>query len=385
MMKWNVAFAVVLVAGCKSSSPPAENQAGTQAATAAAPAPVEPKAQWEIDNPVQPLPTPPLGVQADWKRLKWTVTPEKVRLGKWLYFDTRLSADNTLSCASCHHPENAFSEVTPVSTGIKGQKGTRKAPSFVNGAWPLFETFFWDGRAASLAEQAKGPVQNPIEMGNTHEKAVASIAAASGYKKAFKESFGDDKIDIDRIAEAIASYESTRMSGNSAYDRFDNGEQGALNEKQKKGREVFFSKALCSQCHLGWNFTDSQFHNLGIGWDASKLAKSPKAAKPPADPKTAFADIGRSKISNKEEDTGAFKTPTLRDVSKHAPYMHDGSLKTLKEVVEHYNKGGNPNPWLSKKVFPLKLTSEEVDQVVAFMEALDGTGYQDTAPKSFPQ
>lgn len=387
MNKWNVAAAVFLIAGCKSSQPspaPGEAKPSAQATTAtpvaapavAAPATNEPKTQWELDNPVQPLPTPPLGVQADYKRLKWAVTPEKVRLGKWLYFDTRLSADNTVACASCHHPENAFSELTPVSTGIKGQKGGRKAPSFVNGAWPVFPNFFWDGRAGSLLEQAKGPIQNPIEMGNTHEKAVAAVASVAGYKKAFKETFGDEKIDIDRVAEAIASYEATRMSGNSAYDRFDNGDQTALNDKQKAGRALFFGKALCTQCHLGWNFTDAQFHNLGIGWDAAKGDKDKKAG---------FADVGRAKISTKEEDTGAFKTPTLRDVTKHAPYMHDGSLKTLKEVVEHYNKGGNANPWLSKKVFPLKLTPDEVDAVVAFMEALDGTGYQDTAPKSFPQ
>lgn len=364
---------IAVLSGCNSpkstpSTPPASDKAAVTA-----PAPTTP---WELDNPVVPLPKPPLGTQADFATVAFKITPEKVRLGRWLYFDTRLSADNTVSCASCHHPENAFSELTPHSTGIRGQQGARKAPTSVNGAWPLFPNYFWDGRAGSLIEQAKGPIANPLEMGNTHEKAAATIAAIGGYKTAFKQVWGDDRIDIERVAEAIAAYEATRMSGNSPYDRYDAGDKKAISEAAARGRELFYGKAACSQCHLSWNFSDSQFHNLGVGWDAAKGAKDPKAG---------FTDVGRAAISKKDEDTGAFKTPTVRDVSKHAPYMHDGSLPTLKAVVEHYNRGGDKNPWLSKKIAPLGLTPVEIDQVVAFMESLDGQGYQDTAPKKFPE
>ena len=211
---------------------------------------------------------------------------------------------------------------------------------------------------------------NPIEMANTHEKVMVTISGITGYRQVFREVYGDDKVDLDRIVEAIAAYEATRLSGNSAFDRYEAGDKAALSAEAKLGRELFFGKAECSQCHVGWNFTDSKFHNLGIGWDSLKKQ---------------FADVGRSKISGKREDTGAFKTPTLRDVSKHAPYMHDGSVPTLREIVEHYNKGGIPNPWLSSSIKKLNLSSAEVEALLAFLQALDGEGYQDTAPKSFPQ
>lgn len=318
----------------------------------------------EAANPVKPLPEPPLGIESAFDELKDPPTPETVRLGRWLFYDTRLSSDNTISCATCHKPENAFSEMTPVSTGIRGQKGTRKAPSFVNQAWTIYPHFFWDGRAGSLEEQALGPVENPIEMGNTHVAMISTLEKLTGYRKYFKEAFGSEEITKDRVAKAIADYERTRMSGNSAYDqwdhkRFDDGYKPTKQDELiAEGYQLFNNKAECNQCHLGQNFTDSLFHNLGVGWDADKKD---------------FADIGRYKISNKDEDKGAFKTPGLRDVTKHAPYMHDGSIKTLREVVEHYNKGGTPNDHLSEKIFPLKLTPQEVQDVARFMEeALTG-------------
>jgi cytochrome c peroxidase len=324
----------------------------------------------EKENPLQPIPKSPLGIESNLSDLKEPPTPERVRLGRWLYFDKRLSADNTVACASCHKPEHAFSEPTPVSTGIRGQKGGRKAPSFLNLAWTIYPHFFWDGRAASLEEQAVGPIANPIEMGNTHEAVVATIGGIKGYRPYFQKAFGSEEVTIDRIAKAIADYERTRVSGNSAWDRWKAGDESAVSAAVKKGDELFFGKAACNQCHLGQNFTDNSFHNLGIGWN----------------PKTrTFADEGRAKISKNKADLGAFKTPTLRDVSRRAPYMHDGSLATLRDVVEHYNKGGNPNPALSPKIEPLKLTPEEVDALVAMMNALDGEGYQDTAPPSFPE
>lgn len=326
-------------------------------------------ANWEIENPVNPLPAPPLGVPADFSALRFTVTPEKVRLGRWLFYDPRLSSDGTVSCATCHRPENAFSEPTPHSTGVGGQIGTRKAPTFVNGAWPLYDHFFWDGRASTLSEQARGPMENPVEMGNTHALVVSTVGGNAGYRRMLAAVYGDETIDIERIAEAIAAYEATRLSGNSPWDRYENGDHSALSPAAKLGAELFFGKAECSQCHVGWNFTDSKFHNLGIGWDAARGV---------------FADSGRVRVSGQAEDTAAFKTPTLREVTKHAPYMHDGSIATLAETVEHYNRGGIPNPHLSPKIRPLGLSAREVEALVAFMQALDGEGYLDTPPRSFP-
>lgn len=183
-------------------------------------------------------------------------------------------------------------------------------------------------------------------MGNNHEAMVQTLRPIKGYAKYFKQAFGIEEITKERVAKAIADYERTRMSGNSSWDRWQKKhDEGAVSEEVKKGHELFFGKAACNQCHLGDNLTDNRFHNLGVGWD-------PKAKK--------FADLGRFAISKAEEDKGAFKTPTLREVTKHAPYMHDGSLKTLREVVEHYNKGGDPNPHLSPKIQRPKLTEAEM-------------------------
>jgi len=340
--------------------------ASLAAAVAAADAP-----PWEAANPLQPLPKPPLGLDSTFQELDEPPTPERVRLGRWLFFDKRLSADGTISCATCHRPENAFSEPTPVSTGIHGQKGARKAPSFINQAWTIYPNFFWDGRASSLEDQALGPVANPLEMGNTHEQMISTLSAIGGYAPYFKQAFGSEEITKDRVAKALADYERTRMSGNSPWDRWRrNRDEQAVSDPVKKGHELFHGKAACNQCHLGQNFTDSLFHNLGVGWNPQTKQ---------------FADVGRSAISKKDEDQGAFKTPGLRDLSKRAPYMHDGSVQTLREVVELYNRGGETNPHLSPKIKPLNLTGDEVDALVAFLEALNGEGYEDTAPTAFPQ
>ena len=337
---------------------------------------------WETANPIVPIPDPPLGIGKD-KNLPVKLTefanpptPERVRLGRWLFFDTRLSADNTIACATCHRPQHAFSEPTPVSIGIGGQKGGRKAPSFVNQAWTTLPHFFWDGRAASLEEQAGGPMINPIEMGNkNHEVVVAKIAEIKSYAKYFREAFGTEEVTIERITKAIADYERTRMSGNSPWDRWRAGDRDAVSNEVKQGHRLFFGTAFCNNCHLGQNFTDSKFHDLGVGWDR-------KAKK--------FVDVGRYAVTKNEADTGAFKTPSLRDVSKRAPYMHDGSIKTLREVVEFYSKGGEPNPYLDRKIDrrfaeQLDFSEEQITALVKFMEALDGEGYQDTPPVAFPQ
>jgi len=326
---------------------------------------------WERENPIKPPAPAPLGMEVFFEDTK-PPSPASVRLGRWLFYDTRLSADNTLACASCHKPEYAFSEVTAVSTGIRGQKGTRKAPTFINKAVTLAPHFFWDGRASSLEDQVLGPIANPIEMGNTHEAMIDTLSKVQGYKPYFKEAFGTEEITKDRVAQTIADYERTRVSGNSPYDRWRfNREKNAVSAAAKRGHDLFFDTAGCASCHTGSSFSDSLFHNLGVGWDPQKQA---------------FKDEGRFAVTKKPEDRGAFKTPVLRDVNKHPPYMHDGSIATLREVVELYNKGGIPNPNLTRgRLKPLGLKNEDVDAIVAFLKSLDGEGYQDTPPTQFPQ
>jgi len=356
------ASAMALLAGCRAAAPqPAD-------------APTAPA--WEAENALRPLPPMPLGVPYTFASVPFRVTPEKVRLGRWLFFDTRLSRDGTVSCGSCHEPENAFSETEPTSTGIGGQVGTRKAPPILNAAWPVYPVFFWDGRASSLVEQAKGPMQNPIEMGNSHAGVVAAVSSLGGYRPYFREAYGDERVDIDRVAEAIAAYEATRLSGNSAYDRFDAGDEKALSEEAQVGRDLFFGRAKCSACHLGPNFTDGKFHNLGVGWSA------PSAGRPAAD---GFRDRGRFEVTRDEKDLGAFKTPTLRNLLRRAPYMHDGSQKTLREVVVFYRRGGEENPFLAPDVRSARFMPCEVDSLVAFLESLEGTGHEDTPPRLFPR
>jgi cytochrome c peroxidase len=342
---------------------------GVAACSSAASAPPP----WETDNPVVAVPEAPLGAEINLATLAEPPTPERVRLGRWLFYDKRLSADNSVACATCHRPEYAFSEPTPVSTGIGGQQGRRKAPSLINQADALLPHFFWDGRAGSLEDQALGPIGNPIEMGmeNMPNALAAKLSAIEGYRPYFRSAFGSDEITGERIAKAIVAYEQTRMSGNSAWDRWRyEREDTAVSDQAKQGHDLFFGKAKCRQCHAGNNFTDSKFHNLGIGWDP--VAKR-------------FNDDGRFVVTMNESDRGAFKTPTLRDVTKHPPYLHDGSVTTLREVVELYNRGGTKNPNLDVKMEPLGLSPTEVEAIVAFLQSLEGEGYQDKAPQMFPQ
>ena len=326
---------------------------------------------WEAANPIVPLPAPPLGIDKSFSDLTEQPTPERVRLGRWLFFDKRISADGTISCATCHRPEHAFSEPTPHSTGIRGQRGARKAPSFVDQAWAPSPYFFWDGRAASLEDQALGPVVNPIEMGNTHDVMVQTLTNVRAYAAYFKEAFGDETITKERVAKAIADFERTVMSGNSPWDRWKKKhDDKAVSADVKTGDDLFFDRAACSQCHSGDTFTDGEFHNIGIGWDPSSKK---------------FADEGRYAITQKNQDHGAFKTPTLREVSRHAPYMHDGSIKNLRDTVLHYDRGGTPNPYLDAKMKALHLTNAQVDALVKFMEALKGDYPMPTAPAAFPK
>ncbi len=293
-------------------------------------------------------------------------SPAKAELGRLLYFDTRLSADDTISCASCHAPEFAFADAAPVSTGIAGQKGGRSSPTVINRAYSLAQ--FWDGRAASLEEQAKGPIQNPIEMGSSHPAATERIASIAGYRDYFVKAFGSPEVTIDKIAMAIATFERTVLSGNSAYDRYKAGNKTAMTAAQVRGMEIYFNVAKCDQCHEGINFTSNAYENVGIGTDKGN------------------PDAGRYLVTHKDEDWGAFKTPTLRDISRTGPYMHDGRFQTLEEVVDFYDKGGIPNKNLSEKMKPLKLSDAQKKDLVAFLKALDGDSWKKvTAPATFPK
>ena len=291
---------------------------------------------------------------------------EKVELGRLLYFDRRLSLDGTVSCATCHHPKFAFTDGSAVSTGIKGQKGGRSAPTVFNRAYSLAQ--FWDGRAATLEAQAIGPMANPIEMGNTHAGLVANLKKIPGYKALFKNVFGTEEFTIEHVGMAIATYERTVLSGNSPYDRFKAGKKNAMTAEQIRGLDVFVNKAKCDQCHEGINFTTNAYHNLGVGMDKPK------------------PDEGRFVVTKNPADWGAFKTPTLREIANTSPYMHDGSLKTLREVVDFYDKGGIPNKNLDEKLKPLHLTDQDKNDLVAFLKALSGEGWQNAAvPTKFPE
>lgn len=325
--------------------------------------------------------TLPLGLRAGAAQMvglkENPLTRAKVELGRQLYFDTRLSIDNTISCASCHHPDEGYARHTQFGVGIKGLEGGRNSPVSYNRI--LSGPQFWDGRAATLEEQAVGPIANPIEMGNTHENAVKTIKSIPGYKLQFKKVFKDG-VNIDNVGKAIAAFERTIVSGPSPFDYqeqlkpylkldkedledFKDEYQAALvltkanpmSPSAIRGQKLFFSeKVNCAACHLGPNLTDEKYHNLGVGMQAKK------------------PDLGRHDVTKQEKDKGAFKTPTIRNVELSAPYMHDGSVETLEEVVELYNKGGEANPHLSGKVIKLNLSDQDKKDLVAFMKACTG-------------
>jgi cytochrome c peroxidase len=302
------------------------------------------------------------------------LTKAKVELGKQLYFDQRVSKNGTVSCATCHNPQKGWTDNLPMSVGINGQMGSRSAPTVLNTVYG--KAMFWDGRAPSLEGQAQGPIQNKIEMGDqSYEEIVKRLRTISGYTEQFHKVFGTD-VTLDGMAKSIAAFERTALSGNSPFDRYNGGDAKALSDSQKRGMVLFglrldsedefttdvvLKKANCTSCHVGFNFTDEQFHNLGVGWDA-KTGQ--------------FSDLGRwaaTPVGSKNPaEVGAFKTPTLRDITRTAPYLHNGSESTLEKVVEFYDRGGNKNPYLDQDMKPLKLTASEKADLVEFMKALTG-------------
>ncbi len=284
-----------------------------------------------------------------------------VELGRELFFEKGLSKDQTVSCASCHQPDQAFALNKPVAAGIAGQEGRRNVPSILNRRFGKSQ--FWDGRSETLEDQALIPIENEIELGHTVEGVLEFLSASDSYRKKFEELF-DDGVTRENLAVSIATFEKSLVSGNAAIDRFQSSDS-ALGSKQRHGLWLYESKGGCWQCHSNSTYTDEKFHNTGVSWQQEPL------------------DLGLFEVTEDDGDKGKFRTPTLRDVALTGPYMHDGSMATLREVVEFYNKGAGENPHLDKKIKPLNLDEEEIDSLVAFLEGLTGDHpWQSQAAKS---
>ncbi|MDO8681191.1 MAG: cytochrome c peroxidase [Acidobacteriota bacterium] len=273
------------------------------------------------------------------------MTVEKIELGRRLFSDRRLSRDSSTSCASCHSPERAFSTARPLAVGLLGRVGRRNAPTLINRGYG--RAFFWDARSASLEDQVLKPIQDPNEMDLTIDEASSRVG-----------------LDATTISQALASYVRSILSGDAPYDRFINGDRAALSPEQQAGLQIFRGKGNCTACHVGPTFTDERSHNTGVAWRDGRLH-----------------DKGRFAVSGRSEDQGAFKTPTLREVGRTAPYMHDGSLATLEDVVQFYDEGGRANPNRDAEIRPLHLTASEKGALIAFLHTLSGTVSEGVDPR----
>jgi cytochrome c peroxidase len=343
---------------------------------------------------------PPVPIPADNPQ-----TPAKIQLGDKLFHDKRFSIDGTVSCANCHNDNLAFTDGLQFSVGHHGLVGTRNAPTVLNAAY--YKDQFWDGREPDLENQSKQPPVNPVEGGlANHEPILEVVRTDPEYRSAFQAVFdvSPEQLNLQHVAKAIASFERTLVAGNSAFDRYwFKGETGAMNEAQVRGFNLFIGQARCVSCHTIEQdhalFTDNRFHNIGVGInhiqeDVPRLTKAFLEAKYKggdvdkmvlSDKKS--SELGRFAVTDELDQIGAFKTPTLRNVDLTAPYMHDGSLKTLKDVVIHYNNGGASQPrdrvndFLSGGIRPLNLTDEQMDDLVAFMKALTSSKFAKSAPE----
>lgn len=347
----------------------------------------------------------PLGLPAELWRKKIPadnpLTVDKVALGQSLYFDKRLSADGTLSCAVCHDPASALADRSRTAVGVAGSAGARNSPTILNAAFGTSQ--FWDGRVVSLEEQAKAPLVSPDEMGMRDYAAVeARVAAVGDYRRRFRRVFGEQGITIDTISKAIAAFERTQLSGNSPFDRFMAGDKTAISDAQKRGWALFRGKAGCVECHAfdasSPFFTDFGFHNTGVATKNRNFnelirhldagggpAASKGQAVNPLSHEEGFSELGRYLVTKRLEDLGAFKTPSLRDIELTNPYMHDGSVKTLLDVVRFYNRGGERNPSLDSKLHPLGLDEGEMNDLVEFLRALTSDDVLRRAQATVPQ
>ena len=323
-------------------------------------------------------------------------TPEKIALGQRLFFDARLSADGTVACSTCHEPTRAFTDGKPVSTGIGGRLGQRNAPTILDA---LFETTqFWDGRAATLEQQAGLPIVNSVEMGQPSlDAAVAKLSAIPEYRHGFRSAFGSAP-DARNLVAAIAAYERTQLAYDSPFDHYAAGERDAIDVAARRGWELFNTRARCNKCHAlsenqrdTTNFTDNDFHNVGVlivRHDVVALAQQARvllasgdaAAIDRAAIQSDMSALGRFLVTKNESDIAAFKTPNLRNLLMTAPYFHDGSQATLWDVIDHYNKGaGLKNPYLDQDIEPLALSEGDIDDLVAFLASLTSPAYQEAA------
>ena len=264
------------------------------------------------------------------------LTQEKIKLVRRLFFDPRLSANGSISCATCHDPRRAFSSDRPISIGVFARAGRRNAPAIINRGYG--RAFFWDGRTTMLEEQVLRPIDDPTEMGSSVRAAATRVGVST-----------------DDLARSLASYVRSILAGNSAFDRYNGGDEAALTPDEKGGLQLFRGRANCTACHIGPLLSDEEFHNSGIAWKDER-----------------FADAGRALVTGRSVDLGAFKTPTLREVARTAPYMHDGSLRTLDEVIDFYDRGGRTNPALDPEIKPLRLSDLEKRQLLRFLKALSG-------------
>ena len=273
--------------------------------------------------------------------------PQRVALGKALFFDPRLSGSGAIACSTCHNPSFSWQDGQALGVGHNGTRLGRRTPTILNLAWA--EPFFWDGRAPTLEAQAKGPMASAAEMNMPHDGVVAAVQRLPGYRDAFAAAYPGEPVNIDTVAKAIAAYERTIVSAQAPFDRWVAGDAAAMSPAAVRGFSLFVGKGNCASCHSSWRFTDDGFHDIGLP----------------------DADMGRSKIMpGLTILEHAFKTPTLRNIAERAPYMHDGSVKTLEEVMDHYDHGFVRRASLSDQIRPLNLTAQEKADVIAFMQAL---------------
>lgn len=321
---------------------------------------------------VQGLPVPP--IPNDNK-----LTVQTVKLGRMLFYDKQLSKDGSQSCASCHQQKDGFSDIRKFSIGVENLPGKRQAMALFNLAWHK-NGFFWDGRAPSLRDQSLRPIQDPLEMNETLENVVKKVSASSTYKDQFIRAFGSDSVSTYRISLAMEQFMITLVSVNSKFDRFQRG-LATLTAEEENGRKIFFTEfdpsgkvkgGECFHCHGGFNFTNDKYINNGL------------------DPESNFTDMGRFTITNNPRDRATFKVPSLRNIAVTAPYMHDGRIATLEEVVQHYNMGVknsvSVDPLLQYNLQPggLKLSPKDQADLVAFLKTLTDDTYLNNSAYSAP-
>jgi len=383
-----------IICACLPANSAQEASAGGPAQPPRGKAPPIPKA----GILAQPRPTNQVGLPAQLSQAVVPpdnpLTPEKMELGEKLFFDGRLSADGTVACATCHDPARAFTDGRPVSIGIEGRVGQRNAPTILNALYNKAQ--FWDGRATNLEDQAALPIVNSVEMGRPSlDAAVTNLASIEEYRWAFLNVFGRP-VDGPDLLRALAAYERTLVSFDSPFDHFIAGDQNAIDDHAKRGWELFNTKGRCNKCHAltdtqrdVTDFMDNDFHNIGIGIIRHKVVPLARQAEREITSGNAMAVdraaiesemsvLGRFLITKKQADTASFKTPNLRNVLVTGPYFHDGSQKTLWDVMDHYNKGaGLQNPWLDEDIQPLALTEREIDDLVAFLASLTSPAYKE--------